>query len=111
LFNYGASIPIPIPISRQTKHSPTISLSQQLSINSKAHIDTKYIDTTYELIYQKGKVIAFGIYADDIINSNRFDNYFDRLLLKIFYRCLSYLESTYTIITNRWLYLKPNIIS
>ena len=58
LFNYGASIPIPIPISRQTKQSPTISLSQQLSINKKAHIDTKYINTTYELIYQKGKVIA-----------------------------------------------------
>ena len=82
LFNYGASIPIPIPISRQTKQSPTISLSQQLSINRKAHIDTKYIIATYELRYQKGKVVAFDIYTDDIITSNKFDKYFDRLLLK-----------------------------
>jgi hypothetical protein len=78
LFNYGASMPMP----KQTKQSPMISPSQQLSINREAYIDTKHIIATYELRYQKGKVIAFGIYADDVITGNKFDKYFDRLLLK-----------------------------
>ncbi len=80
MFNYGASMPM--PKQKQTKQSPAISPSQQLSINSETHIDTKHIIATYELRYQKGKVITFGIYADDVITSNKFDNYFIRLLLK-----------------------------
>ena len=80
LFNYGASMPM--PMVKNSKQSPVILPSQQLSINREAHIDTKHIIATYELRYQKGKVIAFGIYADDIITSSKFDKYFDRLLLK-----------------------------
>jgi hypothetical protein len=34
---------------------------------------------TYELNYQKGKVISLGIYSDDITNE-KFDRYFDGLL-------------------------------
>jgi len=82
LFNYGASIPMPIPMPKQTKQSSVISPSQQLSTNKNTHINTKHIIATYELRYQQGKVIAFGIYADDIIASNKFDKYFDNLLLK-----------------------------
>lgn len=67
---------------KQTKQSLVISPSQQLSINKEAHINTKHVIATYELRYQKGKVIAFGIYADDIITSNKFDKYFDSLLFK-----------------------------
>ena len=80
LFNYGASLPM--PMVKNSKQSSVILSSQQLSINREAHIDTKHIIATYELRYQKGKVIAFGIYADDVITSNKFDKYFDSLLLK-----------------------------
>jgi hypothetical protein len=45
-------------------------------------ITIKHIIATYELKYQKGKVIALGIYADDIITNNKFDKYFDNLLLR-----------------------------
>jgi hypothetical protein len=37
---------------------------------------------TYELNYQKGKVVALGIYSDDIIANSRFNKYFDSLLVK-----------------------------
>jgi hypothetical protein len=36
---------------------------------------------TYELNYQKGKVISFGIYSDDIITNKKFVHYFDNLVL------------------------------
>jgi N,N-dimethylformamidase beta subunit-like, C-terminal len=35
---------------------------------------------TYELNYQKGKVISLGIYSDDIVTNEKFDRYFDGLL-------------------------------
>jgi hypothetical protein len=78
LFNYGASMPMP----KHTKQLSATSPSYLLSINREAHIETKHIIATYKLRYGKGKVIAFGIYADDIITSNKFDKYFDSLLLK-----------------------------
>ena len=37
---------------------------------------------TYELNYQKGKVVVLGIYSDDIIANSKFNKYFDSLLLK-----------------------------
>jgi hypothetical protein len=37
---------------------------------------------TYELNYQKGKVISLGIYSEDIIGNGRFDRFFDSLLLQ-----------------------------
>ena len=37
---------------------------------------------TYELNYQKGKVVALGIYSDDIIANPKFHKYFDSLLVK-----------------------------
>ncbi len=37
---------------------------------------------TYELNYLKGKVIALGLYSDDIITNGSFDRYFDSLLLQ-----------------------------
>lgn len=36
----------------------------------------------YELNYQKGKVISLGIYSDDIITNEKFDRYFDNLVLQ-----------------------------
>lgn len=37
---------------------------------------------TYELNYLKGKVIAIGLYSDDIITNGSFDRYFDNLVLQ-----------------------------
>ncbi len=37
---------------------------------------------TYELNYQKGRVISFGIYSDDIITNQKFNRYFDNLLFQ-----------------------------
>jgi hypothetical protein len=42
----------------------------------------KYVIATYELNYEKGKVIALGIYSDDIISNGKFDRFFDSLLLQ-----------------------------
>jgi len=36
---------------------------------------------SYELNYQKGKVISLGIYSDDIVTNKKFDQYFDNLIL------------------------------
>jgi hypothetical protein len=45
-------------------------------------IQMRPVIATYELNYQKGKVIALGIYSDDIISNGRFDRFFDSLLLR-----------------------------
>jgi hypothetical protein len=37
---------------------------------------------TYELKYGKGITIAFGIYADDVIQNGKFDRFFDNLIVK-----------------------------
>jgi hypothetical protein len=42
----------------------------------------KPVIATYELNYQKGRVISFGIYSDDIITNQKFNKYFDNLLLQ-----------------------------
>ena len=50
-------------------------------INYPIH-SLKPVISTYELSYQKGKVIVLGIYSDDIIANNKFSRYFDSLLLQ-----------------------------
>jgi N,N-dimethylformamidase beta subunit-like, C-terminal len=45
-------------------------------------IQTRPVIATYELNYQKGRVIALGIYSDDILSNGRFDRFFDSLLLQ-----------------------------
>jgi hypothetical protein len=45
-------------------------------------IQMRPVIATYELNYQKGKVIALGIYSDDIISNGRFDRFFDSILLQ-----------------------------
>ena len=62
--------------------SSTPSSSQLLPSGKGDDITTKHIIATYELKYQRGKVIALGIYSDDIITNNKFDTYFDSLLLR-----------------------------
>ena len=50
--------------------------------NSNSNIPKKIVVATYELNYNKGKVIALGLYSDDIINNGVFDRFFDSLLVK-----------------------------
>jgi hypothetical protein len=45
-------------------------------------IQMRPVIATYELNYQKGRVIALGIYSDDILSNGRFDRFFDSLLLQ-----------------------------
>jgi hypothetical protein len=61
---------------------PSSSLHLLPASKGVEDIATKRIIATYQLSYQKGKVIALGIYADDIITNNKFDLYFDNLLLR-----------------------------
>jgi hypothetical protein len=35
---------------------------------------------TYELNYQKGKVMVLGIYSDDVVFNSKFDKFFGLLL-------------------------------
>jgi hypothetical protein len=49
---------------------------------SEYPIQTRPVIATYELNYQKGRVIALGIYSDDILSNGRFDRFFDNLLLQ-----------------------------
>ena len=37
---------------------------------------------TYELNYQKGRVVALGIFSDDVIDNSKFNKFFDNLLGK-----------------------------
>jgi hypothetical protein len=37
---------------------------------------------TYELNYQKGKVVALGIFSDDIIDNSKFNKFFHNLMGK-----------------------------
>ena len=71
-----------MPVQKHSKQSPVILPSRLSSANREAQVkvDTKHIIATNELRNQKGKVIAFSIYADDILTSNKFDKYFDSLL-------------------------------
>lgn len=49
---------------------------------SKSVLKSKPVIASYELNYQRGRVIALGIYSDDIISNGRFDRYLDSLLLQ-----------------------------
>ena len=49
---------------------------------SNYHLPIRPVIATYELNYQKGKVISLGIYSEDIIGNGRFDRYFDSILLQ-----------------------------
>jgi len=69
LLNYNASIP--------KTYFPILSTSE-----SQGQFVTKPMIATYELSYKKGRVITLGIYSDDVVNNNKFDSYFEKLLSK-----------------------------
>jgi hypothetical protein len=45
-------------------------------------IQMRPVIATYELNYQKGRVIALGLYSDDILSNGKFDRFFDNLMLQ-----------------------------
>jgi hypothetical protein len=65
-----------------SNHNDSILLNYDAEIG-KTKIDNKQPTiATYELNYQKGKVVALGIFSDDVIDNATFNKFFDRLLTK-----------------------------
>jgi hypothetical protein len=53
------------------------------AVTGKIKIDNKQPTiATYELNYQKGKVVALGIFSDDLIDNTKFNKFFDNLLVR-----------------------------
>jgi hypothetical protein len=59
-----------------------ILLNYNASITKKDSKPEKILIATYERNYKKGKVIALGIYSDDIMTNTKFIKYLDSLLLR-----------------------------
>ena len=65
-----------------SNHNDSILLDYDAVIG-KTKIDNKQPTiATYELNYQKGKVVALGIFSDDVIDNATFNKFVDRLLTK-----------------------------
>ncbi|MFZ0515099.1 MAG: N,N-dimethylformamidase beta subunit family domain-containing protein [Candidatus Nitrosopolaris sp.] len=65
-----------------TNPNDVILLNYNASITKKDSKPVKILIATYTLNYKKGKVIALGIYSDDIMTNSKFIRYFDSLLLR-----------------------------
>ena len=65
-----------------TNPKDLIVLNYNASITKKDSKPEKILIATYTLNYKKGKVVALGIYSDDIITNRKFIKYFDSLLLR-----------------------------
>jgi hypothetical protein len=65
-----------------TNHNDKILMNYNASLLHYPIPSLRPIIATYELNYQKGKVISLGIYADDIMTNERFDKYLDNLVLQ-----------------------------
>jgi len=59
-----------------------ILLNYNATISNWKNAPNRAVVATYELNYGRGKVIALGIYSDDIISNGSFDKYLDSVLLK-----------------------------
>ena len=65
-----------------TNHNDKILMNYNASLLHYPIPSLRPVIATYELNYQKGKVISLGIYSDDIITNERFDKYLDNLVLQ-----------------------------
>jgi hypothetical protein len=63
-----------------TNHNDKILMNYNASLLHYPIPSLRPIIATYELNYQKGRVISLGIYSDDIIMNERFDKYLDNLV-------------------------------
>ena len=65
-----------------TNPKDLILLNYNALITKKDSKPEKILIATYILNYKKGKVIALGIFSDDVITNRKFIKYFDDLLLR-----------------------------
>ena len=65
-----------------TNPNDIILLNYNATVSNWKNVPDRAVVATYELNYGTGKVIALGIYSDDIISDGSFDRYFDSLLMK-----------------------------
>jgi hypothetical protein len=65
-----------------TNHNDKILMNYNASLLHYPIPSLRPVIATYELNYQKGKVISLGIYSDDIITNERFDKYLENLVLQ-----------------------------
>jgi hypothetical protein len=65
-----------------TNHNDKILMNYDASLLHYPIPSLRPVIATYELNYQKGKVISLGIYSDDIMTNDRFDKYLDNLILQ-----------------------------
>ncbi len=65
-----------------TNPKALILLNYNASITKKHFKPVKTLIATYMLNYKKGKIIALGIYSDDILSNSKFIRYFDSLFLR-----------------------------
>jgi hypothetical protein len=67
-----------------SNHNDSILLNYDAVIKDKKInlSDKQPTIATYKLNYQKGKVVALGIFSDDVIDNATFKRFFDRLLTK-----------------------------
>jgi hypothetical protein len=68
-----------------SNHNDSILLNYYAVItDKKIKLDNKQpMIATYKLNYQKGKVVALGIFSDDVIDNATFNKFFDNLLYNI----------------------------
>jgi hypothetical protein len=64
-----------------TNPNDLILLNYDATVSKKQRIAVDPLIATYQLNYQKGKVISLGIYSDDIIANSKFNKFFNSLLL------------------------------
>jgi N,N-dimethylformamidase beta subunit-like, C-terminal len=65
-----------------TNPKDIILLNYNATISPSTNRTGSVVVATYELNYLKGRVIALGLYSDDIIINGAFDRYFDSLILQ-----------------------------
>ncbi|MGB6529634.1 MAG: hypothetical protein WBF33_16120 [Candidatus Nitrosopolaris sp.] len=65
-----------------TNPKDLVLLNYNASIRKKDSKPVKILIATYTMNYKKGKVIALGLYSDDIMTNRKFIRYFDSLLLR-----------------------------
>lgn len=65
-----------------TNRNDKILMNYNASLSHYPIPSLRPVIATYELNYQKGKVVSLGIYSDDIMKNKRFDKYLDNLVLQ-----------------------------
>jgi hypothetical protein len=66
-----------------TNPNDLILLNYNASVTKNQRTAVDPLIATYELNYQKGKVVSLSIYSDDIIANNKFNKFFNTLLLHL----------------------------